>query len=207
MKAARVIVTIGAILVMAALFFANRKASGQARPEPSTSSAQNRFSDLPKLPAQPLAQNQPNVAYQYSTLPPHSAPQDAELTTLIQEERKAAAEASRFMKDYAAADTDDKRAKLKTKVQEALGKQFDAQQKRRDLELTRLEAQTKKLRDLMKKRTDARATIIEKRLDQLIREADGLGWASPHGPSVAPDYYPAPHYGVPGPFANPLQAK
>jgi hypothetical protein len=193
MKPVTVTLTLCAIIVMAALLFADREASGQARP------------DLNVYGGQALPQ--PAQTAPYGEYPPaHSAPQDPELSALLKEESKSAAEAARSMKDYAAADNEDKRAKIKTKVQEALGKQFDAQQKRRDLELTRLEAQTKKLRELMKKRSDARTTIIEKRLDQLLREADGLGWASPHGPSV-PGYYPAPRFATPNPLTDPLRVK
>jgi len=37
------------------------------------------------------------------------------------------------------------------------------------------------VRELMRKRTDAKQTIVEKHLDQLIREAEGLGWTAPPG--------------------------
>ena len=63
-------------------------------------------------------------------------------------------------------------------------KEFDLQQKRRDLDLVRVEARLKKVRDLMKKRSEARQSIIDKRLDQLIREAEGLGWTPPAGISL-----------------------
>lgn len=73
------------------------------------------------------------------------------------------------------------RAETKEKLQDVLSQQFDAQQKVRELEVARVEAKLKKLRDLITKRSDARRTILEKRLEQLIREADGLGWSSPAG--------------------------
>ena len=50
---------------------------------------------------------------------------------------------------------------------EALQKQFDLQQKRRDLEVAHIEAQLKKLREVMRKRGESRQTIIDKRLDQM----------------------------------------
>jgi hypothetical protein len=34
----------------------------------------------------------------------------------------------------------------------------------------------------MKKRDEERKTIIDKRLDQIVREAEGLGWSPPPGP-------------------------
>ena len=80
---------------------------------------------------------------------------------------------------------DAERTKIKAKLSEALNKQFEQQQKRRELELARAEAQLKKVRELMKKRGEERKTIVEKRLDQLVREADGLGWTAP--PAVGPN--------------------
>jgi hypothetical protein len=194
MKTAKVSLTICAMILIAGVLFTNSEVSGQPKPAPHLYGPQNGFQ---------VAQTAPYVEYGPMTSQPAS--HDPELSELLKQESKAAGEASRWMKDFTAADTEDKRAKIKTKVQEALGKQFDAQQKRRDLELTRLEAQTKKLRELMKKRTDARTTIIEKRLDQLLREADGLGWASPHGPSI-PGSYSTPRF-APLDLPNPLQAK
>ncbi len=44
-----------------------------------------------------------------------------------------------------------------------------------------LEARIKKVRELMQRRSAERQTIVEKRADQLLREADGLGWAPPQG--------------------------
>jgi hypothetical protein len=38
------------------------------------------------------------------------------------------------------------------------------------------------VRELMTKRSQERKVIIDKRLDQLVREAEGLGWAPPPGP-------------------------
>jgi hypothetical protein len=187
------------MILIAGALITNPEVSGQQRPDT------NVF--YRNTVAQAQTSRSP-VPYDYGAMPSsYAAPHDKELSELVKEESKAAGEASQWMKEYAGADNEDKRAKIKTKVQEALGKQFDAQQKRRDLELTRLEAQTKKLRDLMKKRTDARTTIIEKRLDQLLREADGLGWASPHGPSL-PSYYSdlAPRHPL-NALPSPLQAK
>jgi hypothetical protein len=110
----------------------------------------------------------------------HSA-NDPELAKFFAAERNLEREAAKLVREYGATDKDGERTKLKAKLEEVLAKQFDAQQKRRDLELTRLETQLKKLRELMKKRSEAQQIIVEKRLDQLLREADGLGWTAPPG--------------------------
>jgi hypothetical protein len=110
---------------------------------------------------------------------------DKEMQALLSEEGKSEREAATLVRDYARTENDAERAKIKTKLTELLSKEFDTQQKRRDLELTRLEAQVKKLRDIMRKRSDARQSIVQSRLDQLIREAEGLGWtASPALPNA-----------------------
>jgi hypothetical protein len=106
-------------------------------------------------------------------------PRDPELAKLIDVEVTAEREVGRLTKEYAKTEGNEARTKVKDKLSAALVKQFDAQQKRRDLELDRVEKQVKKLRDLMKKRDEERKTIIDRRLDQLVREADGLGWAPP----------------------------
>jgi hypothetical protein len=108
---------------------------------------------------------------------------DPETDKLRAGEIKADQEVSALIVEYGRTTDDVKRGALKTKLSTALEKQFDLQQQRRDLEASRIEAQLKKLRELMKKRTDARQTIVERRLDQLLREAEGLGWTTPASPS------------------------
>jgi hypothetical protein len=119
--------------------------------------------------------------------------QDPEVRKLIAAEVKAEQEVAALVAEYSKTEEDGDRAKVKSKLAAALAKQFDLQQKRRELELARVEAQLKKLRELMKKRADERKTIIDKRIDQLVREADGLGWAPPAGlspPIVEPGVLP-----------------
>jgi hypothetical protein len=120
---------------------------------------------------------------------------DPELQKLHADEVTAEREVAALMTDYTKGSDEGQRGKAKAKLALALEKQFDLQQQRRELEASRIEAQLKKLRELMKKRSDARQTIVEKRLDQLMREAEGLGWTSPPaaqgGGSNLPIYPPA----------------
>ena len=106
---------------------------------------------------------------------------DAEMDKLVQEEAAAEREVASLIESYGHTEGDGVRSNIKSKLEAALEKEFDLQQKRRDLELTRVEARLEKVRELMKKRGDARQSIIDKRLDQLLREADGLGWTPPPG--------------------------
>jgi hypothetical protein len=87
--------------------------------------------------------------------------------------------ADALIQQYGQTEDEQQRNNLKEQLNETLAKQFDVQQQRREHEIAKIEAKVKKLRDIITKRTDARQTIIERRLDQLLREADGLGWNSP----------------------------
>ena len=107
---------------------------------------------------------------------------DPERDKLINSEAEIDRTVYKLMVEYKATDKEEERGKIKTKLASALSKLFDVQQKRRELELSRLEAKLKKVRALMKKRDEERKVIIDNRLNQLVREAEGLGWAPPPGP-------------------------
>jgi hypothetical protein len=106
---------------------------------------------------------------------------DPELSKLLSAESSAEREVNGLVAEYSRKEDDKERAKVKEKLSAALSKQFDLQQKRREHELAKVEAQVKKLRELMKKRGEERKAIIDRRLDQLMREAEGLGWTPPPG--------------------------
>jgi hypothetical protein len=91
------------------------------------------------------------------------------------EEMQLAHESEELVKQLGKAEGE-KKDKIKTKLTETLGKQFDARQKRHDAELAALEAQIKKLKEMVQKRQENRRDIIARRLDQLARDAEGLGW-------------------------------
>jgi hypothetical protein len=59
-----------------------------------------------------------------------------------------------------------------------LDKQFAVQQQVRGREIAAIEARVRKVRDLLEKRDASRKQIIERRIEQLIKEAEGLGWQS-----------------------------
>jgi DNA anti-recombination protein RmuC len=68
------------------------------------------------------------------------------------------------------------REKLKAKLTEALEKQFDARQKRHQEQLAALEMEVRKLKELVQKRQENRREIVTRRFDELVRDAEGLGW-------------------------------
>lgn len=85
-------------------------------------------------------------------------------------------EAEQLAQRYTAEKSDAEREKIKNQLTELLKEQFDQRQKRHEEEIKQLEAQVKKLRDLVDKRQENRREIITRRLDQILREAQGLGW-------------------------------
>jgi hypothetical protein len=74
------------------------------------------------------------------------------------------------------AKSDSERESVKTRLSEELEKAFATRQKRHLKELEALEAKVKELKDLVAKRQENRREIIANRRDQILREAQGLGW-------------------------------
>ena len=82
--------------------------------------------------------------------------------------------------EYSKTQDETKRASIKSELTTLLDQQFNLQQKHREAEVKSIEDQLRKLHEVMKKRADNRQSIVNNRLEQLLREADGLGWAPPH---------------------------
>ena len=104
---------------------------------------------------------------------------DEEMQKLMQSENELSHESNELMGKYTSLEDETQRQQLKASLREVLGKQFDAQRQRRELELKRVEERISKLREQLNKRNNARETIVNRRLEQLISEADGLGWGAP----------------------------
>jgi hypothetical protein len=101
------------------------------------------------------------------------------LSELVRLDADLAQQSQQLIDQYGAATDDADRAKLKEQLAQTLERQFDSQQKLRELEVSRIEARLKTLRELIAKRNESKRSIIVKRLDQLIGDAEGLGWSSP----------------------------
>ena len=101
---------------------------------------------------------------------------DPALRKLGTEEAALRRQADLLIRQLEAADSDTLRHDIKAKLGETLSKQFDASQKRYGLEILALEAQIKRLKDLVRKRQENRAEIISRRLDQIVRDSQGLGF-------------------------------
>jgi hypothetical protein len=96
-------------------------------------------------------------------------------------------QSARLAKQYVKTEKEEERKTIRKKLAEVLEQQFDARAKQQQKELEELEKQIASLRALLKKRMDAKSTIIDRRIEQLIQEAEGLGWnapSSPHAPTT-----------------------
>src|SRR5262249_37806906 len=89
------------------------------------------------------------------------------------EEMNLANQATQLVQQLGAAKSDTDRDKLKTQLNTILEKQFELRQQRHKKEIEALEAQIKKLRDLVDKRQENRREIIAKRMDQILQESQG----------------------------------
>jgi hypothetical protein len=87
---------------------------------------------------------------------------------------------------------EDERREIRKNLMEVLNQQFDVHIKQQQKELDDLEKQISKLKDVVKKRLDAKSTIVERRLEQLVQDAEGLGWNAPGGPHAAYQYSTVP---------------
>jgi hypothetical protein len=101
---------------------------------------------------------------------PHS------MFALSSEEAGLTQSAEQLAHQLSAAKSDSERDKIKVQLVDVLEKQFDLRQRRHTDEIAALEAQVKKLRSLVEKRQENRREIVAKRLDQILSDAQGLGW-------------------------------
>jgi hypothetical protein len=92
------------------------------------------------------------------------------------EEARLATQADRLARQFGAARSDVDKEKAKSLLAQVLDKQFDLRQRRQFREIESLEQQVRKLRELVQKRQENRGEIVSKRLDQILRNAQGLGW-------------------------------
>lgn len=88
--------------------------------------------------------------------------------------------ALKFVKAEKASEKDE----AKKQLVEELAKEFDEHLKQQQKEIEDLDKQLATLKATLKKRQDNKTTIVDRRFEQLIQEADGLGWNAPRGSRI-----------------------
>ena len=79
---------------------------------------------------------------------------------------------------YQGAENSQQREQLRGDLQKLVGEQFDLRQQVRQKELEQLEAQVRRLRTIHTRRQDEKESIVKDRVQQLLRDAEGLGWGT-----------------------------
>ncbi|HEX7446896.1 MAG TPA: hypothetical protein VF306_05080 [Pirellulales bacterium] len=127
----------------------------------------------------PPGANAAGLAGQYVPFPIRLTQEDSDLQKLMRQEAELAQQSQSLVKRIAETENGAERTPLVNELEETINQQFDVQQQMRELEVARIEAKVKKLRETITKRSGARATIVRNRREQLLQEAEGLGWNSP----------------------------
>jgi len=104
------------------------------------------------------------------------------LDPAIQAEQEGLAEQEnetrRLLADYRQSEDEKERGWTTGELTKAIAKHFDIRQEARERELKQLEAQVRRLRELHDRRTKEKEQIVQDRVRQLLRDADGLGWGA-----------------------------
>ena len=87
-----------------------------------------------------------------------------------------ASETDKLARQLAQAKGEGERESIRARLTLELEKQFDQRQKKHQADSEALEAQIKKLKDLIRTRNENRRDIISRRLEQIVHDAQGLGW-------------------------------
>lgn len=126
---------------------------------------------------------------------------DPAIVKAKQLEAKIQRQARELVAKYASTDDADARAEVKKGLNSLLKEQFELQKEVREVELSRLEEKVKKLRDLLDKRSAQKDEIVERRVEQLLLEADGLGWGESNDGAFTGTFWPAAEAGSPAMIA------
>jgi hypothetical protein len=93
-------------------------------------------------------------------------------------------QAAELAQKYVKSEKESEKKEIRQKLTETLNQMFDEHMEQQQKELEDLEKQIAELRTVMKKRAGAKATIVDRRIEQMIQDAEGLGWNAPGGPHM-----------------------
>ena len=111
-----------------------------------------------------------SVKYLYETALDPAQNQDPEMFKLIQADQDAGLLASQLARKIRIGKPGTEGVDRKAELTKLVNEHFDVRQKRRELELKRLEEQLARLREVIKRRSDSRELIVGKRLSELLGE-------------------------------------
>jgi molecular chaperone DnaK (HSP70) len=91
-------------------------------------------------------------------------------------------QAADLARQYIKAEKESEKKEIRRKLTDTLNELFDEHIQQQQKELEELDKQIAELRAVLKKRASAKTTIVDRRIEQLIQDADGLGWTAPGAP-------------------------
>lgn len=94
------------------------------------------------------------------------------------QERPLHRAAQELAERHASAQEEEQRAEIVEELHEVVEKQFDLRQQGRAEELDALERELARLRDTHQRREEQKEEIVQDRVEDLLRDAEGLGWGS-----------------------------
>lgn len=98
---------------------------------------------------------------------------DPEMAKLLEEDMDLDRQSRELAMQYHRAPPD-RRDAIKQQLAEVVGRHFEARQRRRQIELKRLEAEIQGVRESIEKREKTRGEIVQRRLEELIGREDEL---------------------------------
>ena len=119
--------------------------------------------------------------------------------------QQSQSQTGKLTQQYLNAQKAEEKQEIRTKLKDLVNQQFDVRMEQQKKELESLEKELTDLRALLKKRQDAKTAIVDRRIDQLIEDAQGMGWnASGYSHN---EFWFEPHRGptpqpTPAPEAN-----
>jgi hypothetical protein len=100
--------------------------------------------------------------------------------TLPQQDHNLGQQALELLAKYQGTEDSQQREQMRAELQKIVSEQFELRQQLRQKELEQLEAQVRRLRNIHSRRQEEKEAIVRDRVQQLIRDAEGLGWGGDH---------------------------
>ena len=97
---------------------------------------------------------------------------DPEMFEMEQNDRRLERESQELAEQYRRAPEGPAREEIRGKLRDTVARHFKARQQRRELEVKRIEAQLDRLRGALERRSKEADAIIERRMSQMLGEAD-----------------------------------
>lgn len=171
------------LALFAGIFAVGVQLAGQVRSRPAEGDAVEQQAAEPAAPQDPRSTRGRRGR---ATAAPNSDPANPESPeSLALQDQELEAQIQNALLEFANADSDQARTRSRESLLYLLDRQFALRQQVRENEIAETEQRVRQLRETLKKRADARQTIIDRREAVLLSDIEGLGWGDPTGQQPA----------------------